>query len=858
MLKLSDRWPSLSLQKDLQKLQPLPIDPYLPEIAGILSSLNCLILEAPPGTGKTTRVAPSLLDIPQLPGSIGLIQPRRIAARAAASRIAFERDCAIGGLVGYQVRFDSQVSAKTRLVSMTPGILLRRMQSDSLLESFSAIVLDEFHERSQEMDLLLGMLRQLQLDFRPELRIVVMSATLDSQSIVEYLQQPPILKIAATNFPVDIRYNRFEQPQPRVSPSRRIIESTVDAILRAAKEQSGDMLVFLPGVGEINQVANQLQSSAQNHGWELLKLFGEMSPADQDRVLMPGSKRRIILSTNIAETSLTIDGVRIVIDSGWARVKRFDPSTGLDELRLEPISQASANQRAGRAGRTQPGTCYRLWDEITGRSRSTQLEPEVLRTDLASAVLQLLKWGQSPETFLWLTRPSDDALFQARRVLQLLGAVKDDHLSQLGQLLLKFPVHPRLARLLIAAHRLGIPTAGSMAAALLSERDLFMKAQADRRRQSASAPHTTRSRQWSCDITHKVLVWNQFLQDRREETELGTINIGAASNLGRTAEQFLQIAIQELGEQDNQPMETQLQQALLAAFPDRLARRRAATGPRALMVGGRGVALEPSSGVRSEFFLCLDVDAGGSEASVRGASGIEREWLSGELLREVDERFFHPTQQSVVTRRRIYWIDLMLSETPIATPLDEATADMLSREASRQFDKLLPTKDKELSSLLGRIRWLAQAMPDADLPKLEGDGLALALKDWCIGLRSLDEMKQLPWKKILDSLLTAEQRRLLDHSAPDSIKLPTGREVFLHYEPGKSPILAARIQEFFGWKSTPLIAGGRVPLTLHLLAPNQRCQQITDDLASFWKNTYPTVRKELRGRYPKHDWPEEP
>jgi ATP-dependent helicase HrpB len=574
-------------------------------------------------------------------------------------------------------------------------------------------------------------------------------------------------------------------------------------------------------------------------------------------VLAPGANRKIILATNIAETSLTIDGVRIVIDSGWARVKSYDPTTGLDELRLEPISQASAKQRAGRAGRTQSGVCYRLWDEITGRSRPTHLEPEVLRTDLSSAVLQLLSWGQLPEEFLWLTRPSEDAIVQARRVLHLIGAVSQDQLSELGSTILKFPVHPRLARLLVAAHRLEIPRAGSMAAALLSERDLFMKPGADRQRQRG-VPPTTRARQWNCDITNKIMVWNQYLYDHRTETELGTINLGAARNLSRTAEQFAQISQQELGEQQEQPLDSQLQQALLTAFPDRLARRRAATGPRGLMVGGRGVQLEASSGVRSELFLCLDVDAGGAEASVRAASGIEFDWLQSKLLREVDERFYHPSQQSVVSRRRQYWIDLMLSETPIATPLDQTTAQILSLEAARQFERLLPAKDKELHSLINRIRWLNAAMPDAGMPSLEGTDLALSLNDWCLGKRSLDELRQLPWKNLVDSLLDSQQRKALDQHAPQSIKLPTGREVLLQYELGKAPILAARIQEFFGWQATPKLAGGRVPLTLHLLAPNQRCQQITDDLASFWKNTYPTVRKELRGRYPKHSWPENP
>lgn len=820
--------------------------------------MNSLILEAPPGTGKTTRVAPSLLDIDLLNSRIALIQPRRIAARSAASRIAFERKCAVGSLVGYQVRFDSRCDDHTRLICMTPGILLRRLQSDPLLERFSAIVLDEFHERTQEMDLLLGMIRQIQVELRPDLRLVVMSATLDTSEIIDYLDRPPVLKIDAISYPVEIRHSRFEPPQPRISPIRRLIESTVATLEKVVNEQAGDVLVFLPGVGEIMQVRNQLENLTRHRDIELLTLFGDMSAEDQDRVLAPSSSRKLILSTNIAETSLTIDGVRVVVDSGWARVKRFDPATGLDELRLEPISQASARQRAGRAGRTAPGVCYRLWDEVTGRSRPVHLEPEVMRTDLSSAVLQLLSWGQLAEDFSWLSRPSDDAMVQARNVLQLIGAISQNKLSDLGRKILKFPVHPRLARLMIAAHALEIPRAGAMAAALLSERDLFIKPQVDRQGPRGSPIHTSRPRQWDCDITNKIRVWNQFLINHRTETDLGVVNLSAARNLSRTADQFTELASQELGSLEDQHLDSQLQQALLAAFPDRLARRRSATGPRGVMVGGRGVQLDAMSGVRAELFLCLDVDAGGAEASVRAASGIERDWLMSKLLREVDERFYNPTQQAVVTRKRQYWIDLLLAETPIATPLDETTAHILSVEAARLFERLLPTKEKELHSLINRIRWLSVAMPDAGMPALDGEALASALKDWCIGKRSLDELKQLPWKQLVEGLLNHQQRRILDEHAPQTITLPTGREVFLQYEPGKPPILAARIQEFFGWQATPLLAGGRVPLTLHLLAPNQRCQQITEDLASFWKNTYPIVRKELRGRYPKHSWPENP
>jgi len=843
-------------------VQPLPIDAHLSQILQLLSLSNSLVLEAPPGTGKTTRVAPSLLRLPMLKNAIALIQPRRIAARAAAARIADELGSSLGAEVGYQVRFDSCIGPTTRLISMTPGILLRRLQSDVALERFSAVVLDEFHERSQEMDLLLGMVRQLQQELRPDLKIVIMSATLESNSqLSAYLENSAVIQVEAENYPVQIRHSKFDSAS-RLPAVRRIVESTSECVRQVAKsadENQGDILVFLPGVGEIMQTLRALQDLSDRDGWELCTLYGDLPADQQDRILMPSSNRRIILSTNIAETSVTIDRVRFVVDSGWARVKRFDPESGLDALRLEPISKASAKQRTGRAGRTQPGTCFRLWDEITGRSRPENLDPEVLRADLASSVLQLLKWGESPEHFRWLTPPHSDSIAQARRLLKRLGAIQEDVVTPLGECLLKFPLHPRLARLLVQSHELGIPAAGAVAAAMLSERDLFLKPDqlARRGRLTRGQPSQT-VRRWSCDLTARLRVWSQYLRDGNTDTELGMINPSAARNLSRVSQQFRQIVDQELGPKQELALESQLQVALLAAFPDRLAKRRTPIGTRALMVGSRGVQLEKSSGVYSDLFLCLDVAGGGTEADVRLASGIDLEWLSGPNRRAVEERFFHPTQQAVVTRRREYWLDLMLDEQPASTPLDQETASMLALESARLFERLLPPKDKGLHSLIARIRWLAESMPEAGLPKLDEKFLASFLVDWCSGLRSISEIKQLPWASLVNAILSPDQRRVLDQQAPDSIALPTGRSVLLNYEPGRSPVLAARIQEFFGWATTPKLAGGRIPLMLHLLAPNQRCHQITDDLASFWKNTYPVVRKELRGRYPKHEWPENP
>jgi ATP-dependent helicase HrpB len=842
--------------------EALPIDEHLESILGTLRESSTLILEAPPGTGKTTRVAPALMDLPELVGRIALIQPRRIAARATAARIAYERRVELGSQVGYQVRFDSCCRSDTRLISMTPGILLRSLQSDPLLESISVVVMDEFHERSLEVDLLLGMIRQLQRELRPDLRLVVMSATLDGQEeIGHFLGSPSAIQITAPAYPVTIRYSRTlgsGSGRP-VSQSRRIIDSATQATEEAISACEGDILVFLPGVGEIMQVQRTLQNSCDRRGIDLLTLYGDLPAGEQDRILTPGNRRRVILSTNIAETSLTIDGIRVVVDSGWARVMRIDPSNGLDCLRLEPISQASATQRCGRAGRTAPGICYRLWDQTADRGRPLALEPEVLRTDLASAVLQLLCWNERPEAFAWLTVPSENALRQARRTLEWIGAIQGDQITPMGRQLLRFPTHPRLARLMIESHRLGIPATGAKAAALLSERDLFMREQSlPGRKPIRRSDATTTNKIWDCDLTHRIQVWDQFLLDGNDETALGVINRSAARHLSQVSQQFLHMLKSELGSREEDPLTDQLQRCLLTAFPDRLAKRRGPTGAKALMVGGKGVELDTKSGVRDALFLCLDVSGGGVDAVVRMASTIDSRWLKPEELRIRDERFFHPSQQAVVMRRRTYWIDLLLDEQPAETPLDLETARLLAREAAKQFDRLLPSKDKTLHSLLERMKWLSGYMPQDKLPQWDIDSLTESLTDWCVGMRSFADLKQISWKAFLESLLTVDQKQLLSQQAPESITLPSGRTVLLQYETGRPPVLAAKIQDMFGWKTTPKLARGQVPLTLHLLAPNQRVQQITDDLESFWKNTYPVVRKELRGRYPKHSWPEDP
>ncbi len=829
----------------------LPIDGSLAQICQAVTSSSAVIVEAPPGAGKTTRVAPALMAVPEIAsGRIVLVQPRRIAARTAAARIAYETGSQLGQQVGYQVRFDHQVTAATRIAVMTPGVLIRQIQSDSTLAAVTTVILDEFHERSLEYDLLLGMIRRLQQSVRADLRLVIMSATLNTVSISEYLGQPPVVRVDGHMFPVSIRY-------AKPGRTKNIVESVSETVPEAAERGEGDVLVFLPGVGEILQVARNLHPLAQRRGWNVLPLYGDLAANEQDRVLAPSAQRKIILATNVAETSLTIDGVRIVVDSGWARVQRVDPAVGLNVLALEPISRASADQRAGRAGRTASGICWRMWDEVTHRSRAAYTDPEILRVDLAEAVLQLAVLGEDPQRFPWITEPRGQTIDQAKELLERIGALADGQPTKLGRLLLKLPVHPRLARLLVEGHRLGITVPAAMAATMLSERDIF-----DRRGASTDSRRGIPTRvvtRCDCDISQRVLALQQFFQDGTQDWPMGSIRPGAANQVQRVANQLLEQVYRELGPTDENEIDDYLQRALLAAFPDRLAKRREPQKPKGLMVGGRGVRLDNGSGVTAnELFLCIDVDAAGAEATVRQASAVDPLWLDLVNLREADERFVHPTQGTVLTRRRTYWLDLVIEETPIATPLDEQTAQLLAKHSMANWHRVFPTDHRPLVSFLSRVRWLSMALPDAGLPDLSEQGLQQKLVQWCWGLKSITEIRDLPWLDLVRSQLDSKQMQLLDHEAPENYQLPGGRRVALQYEIGKPPILAARIQDFFGLATTPRIAQGRVPLLLHILAPNNRCQQITDDLVSFWKNTYPTVRKELRGRYPKHAWPENP
>ena len=842
-------------------------------VAGVLGEVvaasrgGAVVVTAPPGSGKTTLVPAAVLDDSPAPGRVVLLQPRRLAARAVAHRIARLRGSALGGEVGYQVRFDSRVGRDTRLVVETTGIMLRRLVGDITLPGIAAVVLDEFHERSLEMDLVLGLLVRLRQTVRPDLRIVVMSATLAAEPVARLLgagQGPaeggggeagasgcPVIHAPGRMFPVETRYLRHGD--------RRDLEVLVaEAVPAALKGTTGHVLVFLPGVGEIRRCQEAIGPLAERQGHAVLPLYGDLSPEAQDRVHDEIGRRKVILATNVAETSLTIPGVTAVIDSGLARQSRVSPATGLPRLELVPISKAAADQRAGRAGRTEPGICHRLWDEASHHHRPAAEPPEVLREDVAGPLLQLLAIGELND-FPWLDPPPPEALERAATILRRLGAIAcvpggRDRVTSLVRSLAELPAHPRLTRLLFAGAEHGVLREASVAAAMLSERDPF-------RTPRGGGPRDRQSIRSRSDIVDRVFALQAFHAGQRlEDPALDPHPAGAQAVL-RAAEQLYRLVDAPLAERAADPA-TALMRALLDAFPDRLARQRPGSQDRGTLVGGRGVRLKGSRLHGEPLFLAIDLHDAGGEADVRLASAVERAWLDEEPAAEAnlvtrEELLWHPSRKQVEARLRTSWLDLVLEETPAAIGSAGPAAAILAREAASCLDRVLPAADSAAGSFLARARWLARALPDLGLPPLDDAAVAGLLPGLCHERRSLAELGAADWLSAIRSLVGHDRAAEIDRLAPVQIEVKS-RRIRLAYEPGKPPVLAVRIQDLFGVKETPRVAGGRLPVLLHLLGPNHRPQQVTDDLAGFWERTYPQVRKELRRRYPKHAWPEDP
>ncbi|MDA8020407.1 MAG: ATP-dependent helicase HrpB [Thermoanaerobaculia bacterium] len=840
-------------------LEPLPIDGVLPRVLASLEDKPCLVLRAETGAGKTTRVPPALLATcwrrQHGGGRILVLEPRRVAARAAARRIAQERTWTVGDEVGFQVRFDRRFHDGTPLVLVTEGILVRKLQSDPFLEDVAAVVFDEFHERNLHSDLSLAMCRKVQQEARPELRLILMSATLDPEPLVEYLGEDAtsVVDSPGRQHPVVVEYLTQTEERPIHVTARAGIQRMLEAV-------AGDLLVFLPGIGEIRRTADALESLARRADLDVVPLFGDLPPEQQDQALRAGSRRRVVLATNVAETSVTVEGIEAVVDTGLARTMRYDPSYGLDRLELGRISRASAEQRKGRAGRLGPGECLRLWTEHDHLGLRERQVPEIQRVDLSSSMLELLSWGESePRTFPWLDSPEPAVVDRALALLEDLGATDGGKLTDIGRALARLPLQPRLARLLVAGHDLGVLRRAARIAAILSERDLVS-------RPAGSSPAAARST--PSDVLDRLEALEDWERRNHGETALGPVSSSRCRHVLRVAKQLESAASQALRKPPRSvevdPDEAVLR-SLLAAYPDRVSRRRSPGSEQAVMVGGRGVRLSDASSVRDgDLFVAIELSAARSgshsHSLVRQASRIERRWLERHLQTE-DVALWDGDSQRARGLRRTRYRDLVLDEVEIDPGPDEASrllAEAAVADPSRAFD----FQDRPVADFLARIRSLRQWIPELNLPSFEGRHFEIeVLPHLVAGRRSFADLRRAPLLDVMKGTLDYEQRRALERDAPERLPIPSGSQIRLDYgsgEPGSPPILAARIQELFGLAETPTVAGGRVQVLMHLLAPNMRPQQVTRDLKSFWKNTYPEVRKELAGRYPSTTGPKIP
>jgi ATP-dependent helicase HrpB len=801
---------------------PLPIDASLAAIRATLRERGALLLRAETGAGKTTRVAPALLA--DVPGRVLLVEPRRMAARAAAERIASELGGKIGDEVGYRVRFERRESARTRLTCLTDGMMVAWLQADPFLEGVDVVVFDEAHERSLAGDLALAMVARVRRQVRPELQIVVMSATVEPEPYVSFLDAASI-DVPGRTFPVAIEL--AERPDPR-PPAPRMVA----AIRAELARDDGDVLAFLPGRGEIAATAAALGDPA---GFDVRELHGELPLDRQLLAIRRGSRRRVVLATNVAETSVTVEGVAAVVDSTLVRIARHDPARDLPRLDLIGASRAALDQRAGRAGRERPGRCVRLATAAELALRPVAETPAVRRLDPTPAILELLAWGETDlEHFPWLEAPPAGALARAQETLRELGALdREGRLTAGGKLLARLPLPPRLGRFALECWQLGYGVEAARLAALLEDRDL--------------AP------EWSGSGSRSDLL--DRLEVLRREQARRNPRAGRIEAAAREIERVLAPATGEPPTPDLE-LEEAVGRALLAAWPGRLARRRAARSYQ--LAGGRGARLAETSGlIDAPLIVALDLVDRGSDASIRMAAVVEESWLDSASIVEETQVAIDPAGGRVLGRRVRRVGSLVLDQREV--PVTAADAELALLEAVRA-DPAGTTawhSDPELVALAARLEVIAAMHAELEVPSLESLVIEAA-PSVLDGARTLGEVSSRPWARVLPGLLSRQIRSALERDAPTELRLPSGRAARISWTLGAPPVLASRIQDFFGLDDTPKLGSGAVPLVVHLLAPNGRPQQVTTDLASFWRETYPQVRRELRGRYPKHAWPEDP
>lgn len=853
----------------------LPIDAVLPPLREALARNRSVVLQAPPGAGKSTVVPLALLDERWASGKrILMLEPRRLAARAVAQRMSSTLGESVGRTVGYRMRSDTRVSRDTRIEVVTEGVLTRMLQSDPALEGIAAVIFDEFHERSLQADLGLALVLDARENLTPELKVVVMSATLDGEGVAHLLGDAPIVTSEGRTFPVESRFAGKGAPVlagPMTgsgatdSPER----VTAQLVMRALREERGDVLVFLPGAREIRRVHAIIESAAiqapernntsrcDTETIQVLALFGDLAAEDQDVALTPAASgiRKVVLATNIAETSLTIPGVRVVVDSGLVRRSMFDPATGMSRLETQRISRASADQRQGRAGRTEAGVCYRAWSEGSHRSLAPFTPPEIVEADLIPLALDLVNWGvRDANALRWLDPPPSAMLGSAREVLAKLGAIDaEGRITPHGREMADIGVHPRLAHMLLRARAIGRLPLATDIAALLGERDLLRGSSAAR----------------DADIHTRL----EAIRGERVGAEVDRVGLQRARRAGR--ELLRQIERSGSSRQDTESDYQARDAGVLLAFayPDRVGRRRQGAEGRYTLANGRGAYFaEPQGLAKHELIVAVDLDDRERDARILLAASLSRADVEEHLaarLRRRESVEWSSREQAVIARRTVELDAIVLEEKPLPEiPVEAARAAMLTG-INELGVETLPWTD-ESRDLQARIEFV-RALQEADSPIQGSSGAWPAVADaelaanleaflgpWLDGITRREHIARIQLKEALRSLLTWEQQRELEVLAPTHLQVPTGSQIRIDYRDQSAPAISVRLQEVFGLDTTPRIGGGRVPVTFKLLSPAQRPVQVTRDLASFWRGSYAEVRKDMRGRYPKHYWPENP
>lgn len=823
---------------------PLPIDPLLPDVVRSLAERPSLVLEAPPGAGKTTRVPRALLDHANLPGDVVVLEPRRLAARMAAERVAEELGEAVGGVIGYQVRFEEKASARTRVRFVTEGMLTRRLLSDPRLEGTSAVVLDEFHERHVHADVALALLRRLQRGPRPDLRIVVMSATLEADPVARYLDCPTLRSEGRA----------YEVTVEHLTPDDRRLELQVVSALRKLVQEGldGDVLVFLPGAAEIRACLEASASLAEQASLVCLPLHGELSPDEQRRAVRKADRRKIVFSTNVAESSVTIDGVVAVIDTGLHRQASFAAWSGMPVLKVTKVSKASAIQRAGRAGRTRPGRAVRLYTKGDFDTRPEHDAPELRRVDLAQLRLELASLGAADVE--WLDPPTPEAWRAGGELLARLGAVDGaGALTDVGRRMLRFPTHPRAARLMVDAEDRGVSARAATVCAILGERDIRQSGRASFSRAGAKDDRATEA----SDLVMLESLFDEADASGFSHGALRAIGLDAAPTLAarRAADRLRSIARDRAPAPAPAESDERLLRAVLAGFPDRVARRKA-PGSRDLALAGGGLAqLDEASVVRTAELMCaIDLREGGRGVSVRVASGIEPEWLIDAFEDRIEERNaaqWNDAKGRVESTSQLVYDGLVLSETRAKAPSGPEAARVLYERAKAKGARAF-APEGELDRFVARMHHAHGEDPSIAAPTPED--VDAALLEACEGRASLAELEDANVLEVLRAR-SGVRADALERLAPDRVRLASGRETRVSYELGKPPFIESFLQDFCGMRETP--RAGRTPIVAHMLAPNRRAVQITTDVPGFFERHYAAIRKELMRKYPRHPWPQD-